>query len=371
MSLLDILFLEPFFGGSHKTFALELARYSRHRIEVISMPARFWKWRMRGSSLYMDRQVPDPERFDLLIAGNMLPLLELKGLWSRKAPHLPSIVYYHENQLLYPLQEGEKRDYHYGFTDISSALAADRLLFNSCTHRDAFLNALPGFITKMPDCKPVWAVEEIAGKSEIMYPGISVRPRDKGRDRLKEPPLILWNHRWEHDKMPETFFNTLFSLKQKAVPFRLAVTGERYGKVPPVFREAEQRLSRELVHFGYMEERDAYLRLLRNSDIVVSTAVQENFGLSVAEAVAAGARPLLPHRLSYPELLPREYHDRCLYRSDGELLSRLEELLKNPHTLPIPGLADSMKRFSWETLAPEYDRIFEALACGPLEAGPG
>jgi hypothetical protein len=41
---LRFLFLEPFFGGSHKDFAQGLVSHSRHKIDSVTLPARFWKW---------------------------------------------------------------------------------------------------------------------------------------------------------------------------------------------------------------------------------------------------------------------------------------------------------------------------------------
>ncbi len=45
------------------------------------------------------------------------------------------------------------------------------------------------------------------------------------------------------------------------------------------------------------------MQALLDTDVFVSTATHEFFGLSAAEAIAAGAYPLLPDRLSYPEVL--------------------------------------------------------------------
>jgi hypothetical protein len=49
---LTFLFLEPFFGGSHREFARGLVAHSRHQIDLLPLPARFWKLRMRGAALY-------------------------------------------------------------------------------------------------------------------------------------------------------------------------------------------------------------------------------------------------------------------------------------------------------------------------------
>ncbi|MFO7645973.1 MAG: DUF3524 domain-containing protein [Desulfosarcina sp.] len=47
---LKFLCLEPFFGGSHREFAQGWVAHSRHCIDLLTLPARFWKWRMRGAA---------------------------------------------------------------------------------------------------------------------------------------------------------------------------------------------------------------------------------------------------------------------------------------------------------------------------------
>ncbi|MEJ2730858.1 MAG: DUF3524 domain-containing protein [Deltaproteobacteria bacterium] len=50
--------MESFFGGSHREFAKGLVSHSKHRIDLKTMPARFWKWRMRGAALYFVKKCP-------------------------------------------------------------------------------------------------------------------------------------------------------------------------------------------------------------------------------------------------------------------------------------------------------------------------
>jgi glycosyltransferase involved in cell wall biosynthesis len=52
-----------------------------------------------------------------------------------------------------------------------------------------------------------------------------------------------------------------------------------------------------------------YYRLLAKSSVVVSFALQENFGYGIAEAAYLGCIPVVPNRLVYPEL----YVEECLY----------------------------------------------------------
>lgn len=69
------------------------------------------------------------------------------------------------------LAPGEHMDYQFGFTDITTALVAERILFNSKTHRDAFFTHLPGFLSMMPERRPLWLVNQLREKAGVLYPG--------------------------------------------------------------------------------------------------------------------------------------------------------------------------------------------------------
>jgi len=101
---LKFLFLEPFFGGSHQDFAEGLISHSQHRIDLITLPSRFWKWRMRGAALYFLKKVPDLKEYNGLITSDLMSLSDFKGLTGPSCP--PALTYFHENQLTYPLAPG-------------------------------------------------------------------------------------------------------------------------------------------------------------------------------------------------------------------------------------------------------------------------
>ena len=131
----------------------------------------------------------------------------------------------------------------------------------------------------------------------------------------------MWNQRWEYDKDPGTLFRALYGLVAEGSEFRLALAGENFRVVPAEFAEAQARLGERLVHYGYAASLAEYARLLWESDLVVSTALHEFFGVSILEAIYCGCRPVLPRRLSYPELIPAEMQlslpVRRLRRADG------------------------------------------------------
>jgi len=172
------------------------------------------------------------------------------------------------------------------------------------------------------------------------------------------PPRLLWNHRWDHDKDPDAFAAVVEELLDEGADFELVLLGARPPNPPPALTRLREVAGDRILHDGEAPL-DQYRRLVAGSDVVVSTARQEFFGVAVVEAIAAGCRPVLPNRLSYPGTIPAEHHDTMLYR-EGGLVDGLKAALAEP--VSPPGLAAVMARFSWNTLAPEYDRQLESVA---------
>ncbi|BBO71994.1 glycosyl transferase family 1 [Desulfosarcina alkanivorans] len=357
------LFIEPFYGGSHQDFARGLAAHSRHDIHLMTLPARFWKWRMRGAALHFVRTIDDVSAYDGIITSGLMSLSDFTALCPGRRP--PTLVYFHENQLTYPLAPGERMDMQFGFTDITTALCADRVLFNSRFHYDQFFAALPGFIGRMPEFKPHWAVDAIRKKAGVLHPGcrfdaapVPLPPLPPG------PPLIVWNHRWEFDKNPEAFFTALDRVDCMGIDFRIALLGENYQVQPKAFVAARSRFGEKIVHYGFVESRGAYQEWLKKGAAVVSTANQENFGISVVEAMRHGCLPLLPDRLSYPEVLPPEFHDAFLYRGEDDLVEKLAEILRHPGRFAGDRkvLSGMMARHAWPSVVERYDRELDLLS---------
>ncbi len=362
---MKFLFLEPFFGGSHRYFAEGLVKHSRHRIDLVTMPARFWKWRMRGAALHFLKNIPNLTDYDGLITSDLMSLSDLQSLLKGKCP--PALVYYHESQVTYPVAPGETMDVHFGFTDMTTALAADRILFNSETHFDAFFERLPRFLKMMPDFRPMWVVDEIRSRAGVLYPGCNLSGLKGGKGSIPaNSPLIIWNHRWEFDKNPKDFFLALDEMTKLGLDFQLALLGENFQSCPKAFTAAQERYGERIVAYGYEPSRTAYEEWLKRGTVVVSTAWQENFGISMVEAMSAGCIPLLPDRLSYPEIVPERYHRDFLYKTREELVEKLAKALSG--TLVSPGriadLQKEMGRFSWHRLIIKYDDELQTLGTG-------
>jgi hypothetical protein len=90
--------------------------------------------------------------------------------------------------------------------------------------------------------------------------------------------------------------------------------------------------------------------------VVVSTAWQETQGIAVIEAIRAGCDPLLPDRLSYPEVLGPALCEKHLYGSKGDLRRRLRWMMRNPDLLRDRSEHwREMERFGWPSVAPRFD----------------
>jgi len=350
----DWLILEPYYGGSHRALVDGLRSRLGIDAQLWTLPARKWKWRMRGAAaIFAERWRREEPRVQGLFASSLLNAAELRGLLPAGARDTPLVLYFHENQLNYPVQTEEERDFHYGWINILSALAADRLLWNSRYNLDSFLGAVNAFVARMPDQRPTGLVERIASRSRVLPVPIDPGPEPLRRNGTR--CRLLWNHRWEHDKDPEKFFSALFELDEEGLDFELSVLGESFKEVPAVFRTARKRLDARIRAWGYRESIEDYREELDRADLVVSTALHEFQGLSVLEAASRGARPLLPAELVYPEIWPPDF----LYPR-GEFKEALRKrILAWPEQSPIDARAISLA-YSWEAFGESWSAVFQA-----------
>ncbi len=375
---MHVLLVSPYHGGSHQAWAEGYEQFSKQDVRLLSLPARFWKWRMHGGAVTLARRLLEiAGKPNLILATDMLDLSTFLALTRKKTWDVPTVLYMHENQLTYPLPEdgttgpmrrqmGE-RDRHYAFVNYVSMLAADQIFFNSRYHLESFYSALPNYLKHFPDHNELNSVSLLQEKSEVLPVGIDLQRLDRGMtgwhaEEGDETPLILWNQRWEYDKNPEDFFRALAALAEEGIPFRAAFCGQQYGKQPAVFAEGLARLGDRVVHAGYADSAQ-YARLLWEADITVSTAWHEFFGISVVEAIYARTFPLLPARLSYPEIIPESHHAICLYGDQAALVQRLRWALTHVEAAREEAnvLATAVAQFDWRIQARQYDQLLKRL----------
>lgn len=376
---MQLWLVSPYHTGSHQAWADGYARHTRHSITQLTMAGRFWKWRMQGGAIELAAQavrlLDAGAAPDAILATDMLNLPAWLGLLRGKLPdHIPIALYMHENQLTYPWRPGEGRDLTYAMINWLSQLAADAVIFNSHYHYNAWFGELPNLLKHYPDYNHLRLVDGVRARSHVLPAGIeahaiaSIAAQTRRASARQSPnrsftpsPLILWNQRWEHDKRPDRFFALLHRLREADVHFRLAVAGENFRQTPAEFEAARVQFADVIEHWGYVASREAYLALLTRADMVISTADHEFFGISVLEAVAAGAFPILPARLSYPELIPPALQDVCLYTDEEDLDAKVQHSIHHPRPAPPELQATVQTRFDWRVVAAAYDDFLTAL----------
>ncbi|MEC8475150.1 MAG: DUF3524 domain-containing protein [Planctomycetota bacterium] len=373
--------MEPYFGGSHRAFLENLRDLSAHDWELQTGEPRFWKWRMRSFPLSLaERQrkwwrTANPDDMplpDAIFATSMLDLPCYLGHLSqsladpqatqtekRYCEHLlniPIALYFHENQLTYPISPKSTPDFHYGYSNLCSALLATEVWFNSDYHRKAFINASIQFVAKMPDNHGIHQLEKLENKSRVLPPGfrwVGTPEYARAKAELQipdsmagEPLRIGWVARWEYDKRPDRFVELLAKLDRDGYAFQLILLGPRSDDVSEL-KIIEERYADKILFNAKAESTEDYRSWLQQMDYVISTADHEFFGIGVCEAISAGAIPVLPKDQSYPELVPAE----CLYKNDDEAI----EIIRNNINLK--------ERRSTKIACQEHLKKFESQRC--------
>ena len=364
-----VLLVEPFHGGSHGAWANGLVQHSRHEVVSVSHPGAFWRWRMRGAALTLAEASREAAAVhgvrDVVLASGMVDLAGWLGLTRRFLGDPPVVLYLHENQLLHPLSPNQRADDEFPLVNWRGMAAADQVWFNSSFQRDGLLAALPALLDRAPDLTHAAFLPGVAGSCYVVPVGVELADVSRRTVGVHAPgvPLVLWNQRWDHDKNPTAVFNSLVRLAEEGLSFAVAVVGENERVDPREFTEAQDHLGDRVVQFGFLERPD-YVELLGRSDVVVSAAHHEFFGVAVVEALAAGCVPVLPDRLSYPELVG-DWAGVALY-PDGGLTDRLREVLTDLDGWQdqVAGLDEDIRRFDVRTVVVDYDDRLEALAAG-------
>jgi glycosyltransferase involved in cell wall biosynthesis len=337
----------------------------------LGLPPRYFSWRVRGNPLYWalrEREVLEGS-YDLLIATSMVDLATLRGLVPGLAT-VPTVLYFHENQFAYPQDRQQHSLLEAQMVSLYSALAADRLLFNSRYNQETFFSGLAALLRRLPDKVPGGIVPGLTRKASVVP--VPLKPAQASRCQPgaswpgaeglypARPLRLVWVGRLEHDKGGDTLLHALRELKRRDLDFELAVIGQQFRNSPPVFANIEQEFASRIVQFGYLDKVADYRQYLADADVVLSTAEHEFQGLAVLEAVAAGALPAVPDTLVYPEIFPGKYRYDAKHNTPGEEAARL--ICDLAGELSGGGVqAPDVQRFSQENLTPLYRAVLGSV----------
>ncbi|NWW35106.1 GTDC1 protein, partial [Panurus biarmicus] len=187
---MSVLLIEPFYGGSHKQLMDLLQEELQEDCVLCTLPAKKWHWKARTSALYFMQTVPASSNYRILFASSVLNLAELAAL-RPDLGKLKKVLYFHENQLAYPVQKCQERDFQYGYNQILSCLVADVVVFNSAFNMESFLKSIGKFMKLIPDHRPKDLEKIIRPKCQVLYfpvrfPDVSRFMPEHKLARLKE-----------------------------------------------------------------------------------------------------------------------------------------------------------------------------------------
>lgn len=359
-----ILLLSAYHAESHRYWANGVIEsFPEHHFTLLTLPARYFSWRVRGNSLSWaleHRELLEAD-YDLLICTSMTDLSALRGLVPALA-QLQTVVYFHENQFAYPSTSKQQGLVEAQLTSIYTAMCADTVAFNSEWNRASFLAGAAKLLKKMPDhCPHTKAIAEIKTKSTLLpvpLKALSQAPKPRANQRLQ----LLWNHRWEYDKGPEILLATLQACEDQKLVLDWHIVGQQFRQQPKAFSEIKLLLdasdSQQCLNWGYIESVSEYSSLLNTADIVLSTALHDFQGLAILEATQAGCLPVLPNRLCYHEWFGAEFlvsstpdDPTAEGRANAQRLTTLIDSELN---------APNVDSLNWHSLKPRYQSLIES-----------
>ncbi|MBL6688235.1 MAG: DUF3524 domain-containing protein [Pseudomonadales bacterium] len=335
--------LSPYDAVSHRYWRTQLVQgLPDFEFTTWTMAPRYFNWRVRGNALQLSSLLNAEKRPkpDLILATSMTDLATLKGLVP-SYNSIPSLVYFHENQFAFPAKEPDAHRIAAQITSIYTALAADRVVFNSVFNQDTFFSGARALLARMPDAVPKGFFDQVRSSTKVLPVPLA--------ESTKSPQIprnarrgIIWNHRWEHDKGPEQLYAIVAAYVDRGGSGPFHLLGQQFRVVPEAMSASIKLLRSHglLGHVGFIEDRLKYFALLGKSRYVLSTAHHEFQGLAVQEAMAEGCTPVVPDALVYPEYVPATSR----YQSPEEAAELLvTDAPENPSML--------VERYTWQRQA--------------------
>lgn len=352
---LDILALEPFYGGVRKTMLETVIRHSRHRWTVLKLPPRRIERRLTAAATWFAEQLTRHwvGSVDLLVTSEALNLANFHRLMPNLA-RKPSVVYFHANQLP-PADNADDNALH--LVNLNTAQAATEIWFNSLFHLRDFLHRASAMVARHPELSSRNPMPDITAKARLMPPPIDTgMSSDHGiSGGIRRGKRVVFVDTRDADvRLINAAFGTLTRRAEKW----------QFITVGPV-EELAADLPRRTV-----SERDeqAQAAAMHECAVMISTKMDATSDYYAVRGLAAGCTPVWPHSGVYPELLPEALHPHCLY--DGTAI-KLASQMQDIYHVERPGGTEHeqrqiLKAFDPVSASHAMDQRLEALALSGL-----
>jgi len=348
---LDILALEPFYGGMRRTMLEIIVRCSRHRWTVLKLPPRRMERRLTAAAHWFSEQLTRHwvGRIDLLYTSDALNLADLYQLMPGLREK-PSVVYFHTNQL--PEVSAGKQGPH-DLVNLSTATAANEIWFNSLYHLKNFLRKASALVERHPELSSQNPMPSLTKKAQLMAPPVDlnfIREVARTSNEPRNSRLFFIDTR---DANLKLINEALQILNRREEPFELVTVG-------PV-----DELSNDFVRRTVSETDDAGQILAMNqASAYVSAKPETMCDLHAIRALMADAWPVVPRAGVYLDLLPKKMHGFCMHDGDAEsIATRLQDhwYLERPKGFEAD-VTQNLKPFDAIAACKAIDQRLEELA---------
>lgn len=207
------------------------------------------------------------------------------------------------------------------YTELGWIASMDKVFVGSEYHKEAFFKRR---------IEPLAAPEDHSRLlNKIVVSGNPLFAEDYPNFDLPKEKKIIISNRFDWEKRPNISLQFAYLAKKKHPDWKVVVTTSR-----PIFKSNKQWLvdiAQEMEKDGIIEikaglAKDEYHRELATSKIMLSNSIEENFGYCIAEALFYNTYPLLPNKLSHPELV--NGNSKLLFDDEDEILDRMEVLME-------------------------------------------
>ena len=349
---LDILALEPYYGGVRKQTLELLSRHSRHRWNIYKLPPRRLDRRLNTAAHWFSQQITRQAHLhcDVIFCSDALNLADLLRM-TPEIGHKPSIAYFYSNQLASAGAPGHDEIARQAM--LSTAMAATEVWFPSYFHIRGFLTAAAAQYDSHPESGGKESVRGLIAKSQLVHPPVELVPPGKDAESIdseRKGRTICFDCREEESVI---FQPLLKEISVRKEPVAVHVLGKPLHNIPagvPVVL-VDGKSDQELT------------QTLKRCEMYISAKSGDNFDPLAMQAMALGCIPILPREGYYQEFLPKALHAWCLFDgTSGDLLNRLMDLwyLRRP-AVTRNELDAIFDRYATITATQAYDRRIDNL----------
>lgn len=311
---LNILALEPYFGGVRKDTLELLARHSRHRWTVFKLPARRLERRLNTAAQWFTQQLARTPglKCDAIFTSDALNLADFLRL-NPSLGHKPGVSYFYCNLLAGDLSENQQAK----LSLLSTAASATEIWFSTVHHLKGLLNSAAMIYAGHPELGGREPVRGLVAKSQVLHPPVEITSPGQNADVVdseRRSRTLCIDAREGDLGIFRSIFQEIASRSEAA---SIHVIGPTIPDVPA-------RISVTQVD---AKDDAQIVQSLRKCEIFISLPTDEIFDPLAMRAMALGCIPILPRDGFSSEFVPMSLRRSCLFdRTADDLMSRLTDL---------------------------------------------